>query len=392
MKNNLLIIPSVPIWKQGGELYFDRKFHDGIVLYCNNWQGSVSLLMRVSESAPPDFGLIQLDKTVFPATVLVIKQEEKITRHHLKQASVVLASGDNHKNLNVSKICQQLDIKCVYIIENILETRFQIINMSGVGVWQKIKSSVWTVLIELKRRRAFSAASGIQANGVPAYSVYKKITSHAVLYFDSRNSTEMSISETDLVKRLDYLDRDKPIRLGFSGRLIAMKGADHLIDLALILRKKSIPFSLSIFGAGDLSEELEKKVKEFKLEECVWLRGNVDFSKELVPFIKEYLDLFICCHRQSDPSCTYLETYACGVPILGYANKAHQGILGIANVGWSVPMNDINALASKVEILSKHRKELKVKAKRAVLFATEHTFDQTFKRRIEQCRVIEPYK
>lgn len=39
------------------------------------------------------------------------------------------------------------------------------------------------------------------------------------------------------------------------------------------------------------------------------------------------------CHRQGDPSCTYLETYACGMPIVGYNNQAHQGILASNNAG-----------------------------------------------------------
>jgi len=388
MKKRLLIIPSVPVWRRAEKVYFDRKFHDGIILDCKNWQGSVELLMRVSDRAPPEFGLVQLDKESFPAEVQLIKQSEEISQYHLKQASVVLAAGDSYKNLAISEICQQLEIKCLYIIEYILETRFQIIRMSQVTPWQKIKSLVWTGLTEIKRRKAFRLASGIQANGTPAYNAYKKISSNALLYFDSRNSAGMGITETELDSRLVYLDTDKPIRLGFSGRLIAMKGADHLLDLALILRKKNVSFTFDVFGAGDLFDVMQKQIAEFKLEDCVRLRGSVDYSKELVPFIKKELDLFICCHLQSDPSCTYLETYSCGVPILGYANRAHQGILDIADVGWDVPMNDIEVLADKVIYLNEHRDEIQAKARRARIFSSEHTFDQTFSRRIEQCSAV----
>ncbi len=111
------------------------------------------------------------------------------------------------------------------------------------------------------------------------------------------------------------------------------------------------------------------------------MQGNVDFSRELIPYVKGSVDLYVVCHRQSDPSCTYLETYACGVPIAGYANQAHQGILDRSDVGWSVPLNDVEGLAELIARLHLQRDEIKVKARNAVSFAHAHTFEKT----IEQC-------
>jgi colanic acid/amylovoran biosynthesis glycosyltransferase len=381
----LVVCPSVPIWNIGGELFFDRKFHDGILSYCDKWGGSVHLIMRIAYNSPPAFGLVLYDADIFPAELAVVKQGEQVSEVYFKKADIALISGDNFNNLHLSKITKKLGVKVIYDIEYVLETRFQIINMSNVSRWQKVKSLVWTVLTEVKRRRAFRLADGIQANGVPAYKAYNKGISNSLLYFDSRNSADANVTETELTIRLATLDKNRPIRLGFSGRLITMKGVEHLIEMARILKHNSLPFTLDIFGAGELALSLEKKVKAYQLEGLVNLRGNVDFSKILIPFIKENLDLFVCCHRQSDPSCTYLETYACGVPIVGYANQAHQGILEKFDVGWSVPMNDVNALAEKVIYLSKNRAEIKNKAINSRLFSSQHTFERTFSRRIQQC-------
>lgn len=387
-KINLTIVPSVTIWKVDGELYFDRKFHDGIISYCNDWAGTVSLVMRIANTPPPEFGLILFKPTTFPAKLIIIEDGDEISTQYISNADVVLASGDNYKNLHLSSLCSVVGVKCIYIIEYIIETRFQIIMMSEVSAWQKIKSIVWTLLTELKRRKAFSLANGIQANGAPAYRVYNKFVDNSLLYFDSRNSADTNITAPELDARLLALDNNAPLRLGFSGRLITMKGADHLIEVACILKEKNVPFSFDVFGAGDLESLMEKKIQDYKLEGLVNLRGNVDFTDELIPFIKADLDLFVCCHRQSDPSCTYLETYACGVPIVGYANKAHQGILDEFDVGWSVPINNIKALADKIIYLNSHRAEIKAKANNARTFSVDHTFEKTFSRRMEQCAML----
>jgi len=91
------------------------------------------------------------------------------------------------------------------------------------------------------------------------------------------------------------------------------------------------------------------------------------------------------CHRQGDPSCTYLETCACGMPIVGYNNQAHHGILASNNAGWAVKMNDIKGMADLIISLNNRRDEIKTKSLNAACFAREHTFEATFERRISHC-------
>lgn len=387
-KLTMLVCPSVPVWNIDGQLFFDRKFYDGILLYCASWLGTITVVMRIASTSPPEFGLVLYDVITFPAQLIILDKDKEINYKDISNADIVLASGDNYKNLHLSSLCKLHGIKCIYIIEYIFETRFQIIMMSDANFRQKIKSIIWNTIKEFKRRKAFALASGLQANGAPAFNAYKKLVNNTLLYFDSRNGENTNITEAELATRLMFLDDNAPLRLGFSGRLIKMKGADHLIEMAKILKKMDIPFTLDIFGAGDVASQMNIKISEYKLEKQVRLRGSVDFTEILLPFVKSNLDLFICCHRQSDPSCTYLETYACGVPIVGYDNRAHKGILDQVDVGWSIPMNDIKALANKVAYLNTHREEIKRKANNARQFSTDHTFEKTFNRRIEQCSML----
>lgn len=354
-------------------------------MYTETWPGDVRVGIRIDSSPPPNFGLIKYDAQNAPAKFFFLDKDEVIQEAHLTGADVVLVSADSHRNFHVSSLCRRLNIACIYGIEYILETRLQILGINTRSKLQLAKSALWLFGAELKRRNALSRADSIQANGVPAYTAYAGLVRNPLLYFDTRIEEGMEISDTELGERLIYLDGNAPLRLGFSGRLIGIKGADHLIELARELRQRGVPFRLDIFGDGELLPAMEAKSLEYDVSGQVRLYGAVDFKNELIPFVKHNIDLFVVCHRQSDPSCTYLETYACGVPIVGYDNKAHAGILAEYDVGWQVKMGDVVGLADLIARLHGAREEIKAKSRAALRFALDNNFETTFKRRISHC-------
>lgn len=380
----LLLCPSVGVWQIDHALFFDRKFYDGLLIYSKIWPGQLKLLMSIDKAQPPQFGLIQYDAKNAPFQLNVIASNALIKTQHLQGADIVMGSADDFRQAHLSAMCNAMHIKCIYVIEYILETRIQIARLYQISLWKKCKGIIWLILQEFKLKKAIKLATGIQANGMPAYKKYASLTNNSLLYFDTRNSENMVISPNQLNARLAYLDKNNPLRLGFSGRIIAIKGAIDLIDLAHVLNKRGVRFRFDIFGSGDLQHLIQIKIAQYQLQGKVVLHGAVDYATVLVPFVQSSLDLFICCHKQSDPSCTYLETYACGVPILGYANRAHTGILEQADVGWSSPMNNIDALAMQIELLDKNRELIKLKAKTSLNFAQKHTFEKTFKNRMQQ--------
>ena len=385
VQKTLLFSPSVGVWQIDDELYFDRKFHEGMMAYCACWPGPFRLVIRRVNTVPPQFGLVPFNAPMFPAQVEILQPDQLIDFDHLNGVDIVLASGDSVQDLHLADMCRQQGIKCIYGIEYTLETRLQIAAISAVNPWRKLKTMIWLILKERKRLQAFRKSDALQANGVPAYEAYASLVPSTLLYFDTRNNAAMGITDNELAARLAYLDQNAPLRLGFSGRLIKMKGADHLVEIAYQLKALHVPFSFDIFGSGDLLPLMQEKIDRYQLNNTVRLRGAVNYSTELVPLMKANVDLFICCHRQSDPSCTYLETYACGVPIIGYNNKAHQGILARHDVGWAIKMNDIKGCVDLIAHLTKDRHEIKDKAIRAVHFARENTSEIMFESRISHC-------
>jgi glycosyltransferase involved in cell wall biosynthesis len=191
------------------------------------------------------------------------------------------------------------------------------------------------------------------------------------------------VAERTLEERLQRLRTGAPLRLAFTGRLAAIKGADHLPRVARSLRRLGVDFTLDVCGSGPLEGRIRALASRWELQPAVRLRGVLDFETELLDFVSREVDLFVCCHRQGDPSCTYLETMACGVPIAGYANEAFARLAAHARTGWTAPLDDPDALARRIAALDRDRAELERGARRARAFAAQHLFEATMDRRVE---------
>lgn len=378
----LVITPSVPVWKNGDFVIFDRKFYDGVLLYTKMWQGDVVCIMNLAESDLPHFGVVHKRQDELPFKCTLLEKNEKINIHHLDGASVVMASGDSFKQFHLSKLCRKIGAKCIYVIEYIPETRYQIASLSTKNPLIKFRRFLYVWREERKRLSSFSLADGLQANGMPAYHEYNNFK-NIMLYFDTRVDKSIIINSEDLEHRLTYLSQNKPLRIAFSGRLIRMKGVDHLLKVAMCLKQRNVNFHFTIYGTGELENQLKEFIKQHQLEDSVFMAGAVDFSKELLPNLQQNFDLFVMLHRQSDPSCTYLETLSCGLPIVSYDNNAFSGLLELADIGWKVKMDDVNGVARVIEHLHFNRKEIAKKSQNSIKFAHQHNFESTFQNRID---------
>jgi glycosyltransferase involved in cell wall biosynthesis len=223
----------------------------------------------------------------------------------------------------------------------------------------------------------------LQCNGTPTYRAYRSLSPSPLLFFDTRLRASAVIARDELEARLARLMAGGPLRLAFSGRLIAMKGADHLIEVARELRSLGVDYRLTIWGDGDLVPEMESRISRYGLRDRVELAGVRDFERELVGLMRRGVDLFVCCHRQGDPSCTYLETLAAGVPIAGYANEALDGLLQCDAMGRSVNGPRPRALALLIRELDRERAAVAQQSRRAREFAAGHTFELTMGRRVD---------
>jgi colanic acid/amylovoran biosynthesis glycosyltransferase len=385
-RQSLAVLPALRVGLTNRDaVILPRKFIDGMAKYAEYWDGPVMALMEPTDRSETNLDEEEVDPASLPFQLAIGSYTDPDVGRRLIGRRLVLGSVSYRQN-HFSRLCETLGVPFVYVAEYALKTRLQMVWSTAANPAVALRRHWWELGQERQYRAAISRASGVQCNGSPTFEAYRSLNSDALLYFDTRTNPKMMIADEDLKARLDVLKRGGPLRLLFSGRLIAIKGADHLIRVARELRRLAVPFEMTICGGGALESEMRAAVKRFDLDDCVKMAGVLDFKEELTPFVKRWADVFVCCHRSGDPSCTYLETMSCGVPIVGYENEAFRGLVQESGAGWTTPIDRPSGIASKIAELSKNRAAVVEASYRALTFARRWTFDKVFEGRIEHLK------
>lgn len=376
-RGRLVILPALRLTRTpGGPPAVTRKFLEGVEAYARWWPGPVTVLMETSTGAPQNLDQVPLPDPRAGVEIRPAAYEFRELVRALRGAAVCLGAATFGQE-RLADACRAAGVPCVVTTENTLRTRVQMARAeepSGLRRWRRI---AWEVRQERLLRRLVRDADAVQCNGTPTIDAYRAIAARPLLYFDTRVTGDMLASDAQAASR----GSAGPLRLVFSGRLLPIKGADHLPEVAADLRARGVAFTLTVCGDGPLAPAMRARVSALGLDEHVRFTGVLDFATELVPLVRRECDLFVCCHRQGDPSCTYLETMSCGVPIAGYANEAMAGLARESGSGWTVPLDDRRALGALIATLDRRRADIAGHAARALAFARTHTFEKTFERR-----------
>ena len=379
----LLVISSAPGQATGAGIRLDQKFAEGMGHYARAWRGRTRCLLR-EDAKPLPFSAV-FDPESLPFEIALRPRGHRISSADLEDADVVLCSGDNQDYLHVAELCRAAGTALFYIIEYIPETRRQIVRLDpGRSALQKLKSILHIQYHESRRRRAFRQATGLQANGYPAAARYRRDNPNTLLYLDNRIGPDLLATDAEMAERERRLIRGEPLRLIHSGRLEPMKGSQDLIAVARSLRARGVGFVLDIFGTGSLEGAIRDEARREGLAGQVRLHGAVDFARELVPFARMNSDIYLSCHRQSDPSCSYIENMGCGLAVAGYDNRMWQALARESDAGWVAPLGNAEALASRIAEAGQDRAALFGHCSRALDFARAHVFGVEFDKRIAQ--------
>lgn len=386
----LVLLLSLPAAARGAAgVLLTKKVISGLSRYAELWDGPVRAIFPPSAhdggSGNLDDVVVARDELPFLVDILPLGSEEMLER--VRGAALTMGGAD-YRLTGMAARCRDWGVPYVFNSEYSLQTRWQVARAEKKGLLRYLHSLAWEWQLERSFVREVEASAGVQCNGTPTFDAYAPRAKSSLLYFDTRTSRALLARSEDIHDKARRRAAGGPLRLAFSGRLSPMKGADHLSLVARELAALGLDFTLDICGAGSCEAELRRDVERWDLGARVRFRGVLDFATELMPLVRREIDLFVCCHRQGDPSCTYLETFACGVPIAGYANEAFAGLLRQVDAGWSAPLDDARALARKIVEVAGREGAITRAAEEALRFAEEHTFEETFARRIEHLRSL----
>ncbi|MCE9621044.1 MAG: glycosyltransferase family 4 protein [Actinomycetia bacterium] len=370
-----------------GIVEVSAKFLEEVERYAKFWPGTVRLIAYEDSNWGTSFGTVKREIASLPFE-LVIRSHDELDAGVFADDVAALLCGVGHRYNHLAAIGRDLGVPVVYVAEWSRRTQNVITAIDSPNNFVKARRLFWLWRQRRSIHKSLAAAAALQCNGTPTFDEYAKVNQHRLLYFDNRITDDLLIDPSALDVRLAKLAAaTDPLQLVFTGRLTPTKGVLDLLQVVKELRKADVGFELSIVGAGDLADALHAQVVSNGLDHFVKVLAPKEFRTELIPFVQQ-MDLFVCPHPQGDPSCTYIETLACGVPIVGYANEALEGVVRHSHAGWHVPLGRPNALAAEIVRLAHHRGELAAASVQALEFASRHTFDLTYGRRVDQLREL----
>jgi glycosyltransferase involved in cell wall biosynthesis len=385
---SLAILPEYRAFRApSGKICLTKKLIEGMKLYVEFWQAPVHLYLEEATHRSSNLDEIEVDPAELPFGCEIVSFMDEKLGERLAGHDLVMGSTSHRQN-HLSGVFRALGIPFVYVTEYSLKTRLQMISADTKNLLVRWRRFLWAMKQEKRQQAAIRIASGVQCNGTPTYEPYRRINDHCLLYFDTRSADSLLATESEVRERTAHLLAGRPLRLLFSGRFIPMKGADHLVPVADELRALNVPFHMTICGDGVLKDSMAAEISRRGLSSHVTLAGVLDYNTELVPFTKYNTDLFVCCHQTGDPSCTYVETMACGVPMVGYANEAFRGLVETCGTNWAIPVSRPKPLAAEIARLNTNRHALVEASFKALDFARQHTFERTYQARIAHLRGV----
>jgi glycosyltransferase involved in cell wall biosynthesis len=382
-RRTLCILPCLPgRTLADGRIVLTKKLIDGAVEIGKHWPGPTRVVVEPWEQESDNLDNVAVTADGAGCQIRVASYDSPQFAAAIADAGAVLASVSHRQN-HIADLCRARGIACAYVSEYTLRTRFDIVRAETKNPVLWTRRYLWEATQERRTRHALRRAAGVQCNGTPTYDAYHTLTPRALLFFDSRSRAHDLVDADVLGARLQALRAGRPLRLAFSGRFLIWKGVQFLPPLLAALRARRVAATLDLCGDGALLAQLRADVARLGLGDRVHLRGNLDFARELTPLMQREIDLFVCPHVQGDPSSTFSEVFAAGVPIAGFASEALAGMLRLAQAGWTTPVRDVGALATQIQRLDAAREELAGAALRARAFAAQHTFERTAERRAE---------
>ena len=233
----------------------------------------------------------------------------------------------------------------------------------------------------LSRRyeRVVRSSRGIQCNGLPAYERFGHLSPSSMLFYDTR-ITPIHVQLAKAAERVKPADAP---HLCFSGRLVPEKGPASAVAVLNRLRDQGIDARLTVLGRGPLEEALRRGAGD-----RVAVHHPLSFATEWTQFIREKIDLMVLPHLIGDPSGTYLEAAACGVPVVGFDNPALAALEARHGLAVTAPVGDARSLAAVAKsLLSDAPRWLGVRG-RGLEFMAGHHFEAEMARRVSHLRSL----
>jgi glycosyltransferase involved in cell wall biosynthesis len=194
------------------------------------------------------------------------------------------------------------------------------------------------------------------------------------LGFDLINYQKIKLKHQSIDKSSGHAATMLPLRIGFIGRLTAIKNPFMLLEAIKCLRISGQLNRLSFYfvGDGELKSELADKVGKLNLNDVIIFNG----WQEDMPAVYEQLDAVVLTSKNEGTPVVIIESMASSRPVIATNVGGVPDLLGkviaekaerfqLAERGLMVPSEDAKALAASLLFLSENICALEPMVRRA---------------------------
>lgn len=385
IRDQLALVHANPILIENGMLRVDRKFHLGMLNFVDQLKATCCTLnpqVRPGQRIMDQIELPLRDLPYRVESVAVDSRSEPVDGGAARMRQVIGSSRLTYGTGMMSfSIARELKRPFVSILEYDLKTQL-IVTTSEVGNPLRRAARVAKCIWNYRRNviAEMAGADAVHCNGYPIFDVARRYNPNSLLYLDSRMSEQMVISAPELESRIRSLG-GRRIRLLFSGRYEAMKGALDAVRVGVECLRRGLDIEMHCYGQGTLQGQMLKIAATSAAPDRIHIHEAIPYP-QLVKISRTF-DLFVCCHIQNDPSCSYLESMGAGLPIVGYANRMWERLSATSGVGHCSPIGNPALVADDVQRLAGNPAEMAAMARQAAKYAREHCFEVESRKRID---------
>jgi glycosyltransferase involved in cell wall biosynthesis len=371
----LALLHDNPITLRDGRLTVDRKFHLGMLSYAQGIEAELITVHPLAQAGDATMDALTLPVAELPYRVLGAPD----TLAALQGSDLVYGNA-----LPWRAQIAQLGLPYVMLVEYDLSTQMIAARTSAPSA---VKGLVRAARVAMNYRRrlvpALRAARMVHCNGYPTHEAYAPFNARRLLFLDSRIAAQDVLAEPALAARLAARSR-RPLRLLYSGRYEPMKGALDAVRTAVACLQRGLAVEMDCYGQGSQAEAMRRVASAHAA--AIRVHDAIAFP-ELVLRARE-ADVFVCCHIQSDPSCTYLESMGCGLPIVGYANRMWTAMQAASGGGTVASRNTPQAMADAIADWLARPQALATVSQRALAFARAHCFEAEYAKRMDSINAL----
>lgn len=161
-------------------------------------------------------------------------------------------------------------------------------------------------------------------------------------------------------KKSEITEKKQQIKLGIHCRIIPVKDLDTLIYAIEILKNK--PYfqflTLEIVGTGEMMKDLQKIIKDKKIEDKILFKGYMD--RKHIPEFLNQLDIYV--HTTFGETICYsiMEAQACGLPIISADVDGVNNVIENEKDGLLYQPKDTVGLAQLIDRLVEKESEREI--------------------------------